>query len=359
MVDIPTARWSPWLVPVVAAFLIAVGSSGSVPVGLAVVDGMVLIGAVLLAVGRAEAIAHRIGEPYGTIVLAVAVTVIEAGLIVTLMATEPGKTVTLARDTVFAAVMIAATGIVGLALLIATAKRGTVRFRSEGARALLGSIVVLTTLALVLPSFTRSSRGPTFTPAQIAFAAVAAVAVYGVFLFVQTTRHRGWFVDDVPESTATGDGGPRGGLVPDVALLVLTLVAVVGLAKTLAPSIEDAVRSLGAPASAVGVVIALLVLLPESIAAARAARREDVQTSLNLALGSGLASIGLTIPVVALATIWLPGPIQLGLDGKEMVLFALTVVVSALTYASAKATVLHAAHHLTIFAAFLFLAFVP
>ncbi|MGZ6932883.1 MAG: calcium:proton antiporter [Acidimicrobiia bacterium] len=357
-------RRSSITVPVAAGVLVAVGGGGSLPVALAVAATVVLVGAVLLAVGHAEAVAHRVGEPYGAVVLAVAVTVIEVGLIVTLMATEPGKTASLARDTVFAAIMISANGLVGVALMIACVRRGTVTFRADGARALLGTLVTLTTLGLVLPRFTTSSRGPTFTDSQMAFSAVAAIAVYGLFLFVQTTRHRTWFVPEVDETApapvVTGpDPSPAKRLGRDIALLLVTLVAVVALAKTLAPSIEDAVASAGAPESAVGVVIAIFVLLPEGLAASRAAQRDEVQTSLNLALGSGLASIGLTIPAVAVASIWLDGRVTLGLDAKEIVLFALTAVVGAITYSSGRATVLQAAHHLTVFAAFLFVAVVP
>jgi Ca2+:H+ antiporter len=356
-------RWSRYAVPLAAGLLAAVGIAGTMPVALAVVSGVVIVAAVLLAVGHAEAVAHRVGEPLGAIVLAVAVTVIEVALIVTLMATEPGKTAALARDTVFAAIMIVSTGIVGISLMIACVRQGTVQFRGDGARALLGTLVTLTTLGLVLPSFTTSSRGPTFTTSQLAFASVISVTVYGLFLFVQTTRHRMSFVDESAEASPpaphTISDASSGGFVTDVLLLVITLVAVVALAKALAPSIEDAISAAGAPESSVGVVIALLVLLPEGIAAARAAQRDEVQTSLNLALGSGLASIGMTIPAVAIASIWLDGPVALGLDGKEIVLFSLMAVVSAITYSSGRATVLQAAHHLTVFAAFIFVAFVP
>lgn len=360
----------------------------SLPTVGAVAVGLVLAVAVMLAVTHAEAIAHQVGEPFGTLTLAVAVTIIEVGLIVTLSISDPAKSATLARDTVFAAVMIVCNGIVGMALVVNARATHLVRFNEQGAYALLGTVLTLATLSLVMPTFTSSSVGPTYTGAQLAFAAVASATLYGMFVFVQTGRHRWMFLSEVdPEPVPgeplaagaapaaavlsdpdagpeTGHGaGPGGaslvGLVPPLLRLLAMLTVVVGLAKTLSGPIEEAVAWAGAPASFVGVVIALLVLAPESVAAFRAAARGEMQTSLNLALGSGLASIGLTIPAVAVASIWLAGPIELGLGSKEIVLLAATAVISALTFGSGRATVLQATHHLAVFAAFIFLALVP
>ncbi len=319
----------------------------------------ILIGAVLTAVHHAELIAHRVGEPYGTLVLALAVTVIEAALIVTLMITDGDKAASLARDTVFAAIMIVCNGVIGLCLLVSAIRNPVVRFQEEGANALLVTVIALATLSLVLPTFTAGSPGPTFTGPQLTFAAIASATVYGVFVFVQTVRHRDDFlpVDHIPD--AAGHQPSRRQMWRSAGLLVVCLIAVVGLAKTLSPSIEDAVDSVGAPQAVVGVAIALLVLLPETIAAVRAALRNQMQTSVNLALGSALASIGLTIPTIAIATIWLDGPVLLGLEAKEMVLLALTAFVSTITFGSGQATILPAALHLMIFAAFLFLAVNP
>jgi Ca2+:H+ antiporter len=230
--------------------------------------------------------------------------------------------------------------------------------------------MTIATLSLVMPNFTSSSAGGTFSGSQLAFSAVSAVAVYLVFVFVQTVRHRWMFLS--PEALEKEAGnefshvpahnprtGRAEGLLVRSGFLLLSLAGVVGLAKVLAPRIEDAVEWAGAPRSFVGVVIALLVLLPESITALRAASRGEMQTSLNLSLGSALASIGLTIPAVAIATIWLDGPVTLGLGAKEIVLLALTAVISTLTFGSGKATILQGAQHLAVFAAFLFLAIVP
>ena len=345
------------------------GRDLSPPVAAAV--ALVHVAVVMVAVVHAEAIAHRIGEPFGTLVLAVAVTVIEVALIVTLMITEGDKAATLARDTVFAAVMIVCNGIVGVCLLLASRRTHLVRFSEQGANALLGTIVTLATLSLVMPRFTSSTSGPTFSASQLAFSAVAAASVYGIFVFVQTRRLRWMFVEQSDSDTGSVTGGQspdeQGTEVPHsdtsllepLASLLVSLVVVVGLAKTLSPSIEDAIVWAGAPQSFVGVIIALMVLLPESIAAFRAAARNEMQTSLNLALGSALASIGLTIPAIAVASIWLDGEIVLGLGPKEIVLLVLTAVVGILTFGSGRATVLQATHHLVLFIAFIFLSIVP
>jgi Ca2+:H+ antiporter len=336
----------------------------------ALVLAVIHVAVVMVAVTHAEAIAHRVGEPFGTLVLAVAVTVIEVALIVTLMVTEGDKAATLARDTVFAAVMIVCNGIVGMCLLLAARRSHIVRFSEQGAYTLFGTVLTLATLSLVMPRFTSSTPGPTFSASQLAFSAVASATVYTIFVFVQTRRLRWMFLDG---GEAADDGDPHDHVADDARpraepiaplvvrgiMLLVSLVAVVGLAKTLSPSIEDAIVWAGAPQSFVGVVIALMVLLPESIAAFRAASRGEMQTSLNLSLGSALASIGLTIPAIAIASIWLDGDIMLGLGSKEIVLLVLTAVVSILTFGSGKATVLQATHHLVVFAAFIFLAIVP
>ncbi len=255
--------------------------------------------------------------------------------------------------------------------------------------------LVVLVLSLVLPTFTTSTPGPTFSGAQLAFAGVVSLVMYGVFVFVQTVRHRDYFLPVEPSPAAVGSTGaqepkaavggepkaatgdevgaavegdeeethaaaPSGKVaLSSLGLLFLCLMAVVGLAKTVSPKLESAVESAGAPLAVVGVIIALLVLLPETVAAVRAALRNRLQNRLNLALGSALASIGLTIPAIAVASIWLSGPLVLGLGGKEMVLFALTVVISMLTLATGRATLLQGAVHLMVFCSFVFLAVSP
>lgn len=314
---------------------------------------------VAVAVRHAEVIAHRVGEPFGTLVLALAVTVIEVSLIVSLMFSGGPGVCTLARDTVFATVMIICNGVVGLCLLAGSLRHRVLAFRTEGTTPALAVLTTLATLTLVLPTFTTSTAGPTFSPAQLAFAGSVSLVLYAVFVFVQTSRHRDFFL---PE----GDGQEGHAAPPPVwiawaslGLLLCALVAVVGLAKVLSPAIESAVKATGRPAAVVGIVIAVMVLLPETWAAVRAALRNRMQISFNLALGSALATIGLTIPAVAAVSIALHLPLSLGLSGKEITLLALTLLLSAMTLAGGRATLLQGAVHLVVFAVFLFLALVP
>jgi Ca2+:H+ antiporter len=360
------------LVPVLGLLALALAWGRDLGTVVVVIVAVVLAGAVLAAVHHAEVVAHRVGEPFGSLVLAVAVTVIEVALIVTLMVS--GGSASLARDTVFAALMITTTGIVGLSLLLGARRFGMTLFNAEGSGAALATVTTLATLSLVLPTFTTSQPGPEFSPAQLTFAALASLALYVMFVLTQTVRHRDFFL---PVSQAAGDpddgpgGDPDGSpedhapppttraAVTSLGLLLVSLVAVVGLAKVESPAIEDAVEAVGFPPSFVGVVIAVLVLLPETVAAARAARRGRIQTSLNLAYGSAMASIGLTIPTIALASVWLDGPLVLGLGSTQLVLLALTVVVSVLTVVPGRATRLQGGVHLVLLAAFLFLAVNP
>jgi Ca2+:H+ antiporter len=326
-----------------------------------VLIGLLLIGSVLAAVHHAEVVAHRVGEPFGSLVLAVAVTVIEVALIVTLMLSGGPETATLARDTVFAALMITCNGIVGISVLVGALHRRTASFNAEGAATALATVSTLATLTLVLPTFTTSRSGAEFSPEQLAFAAVMSIALYALFVFVQTVRHRDYFLPGEDAGAPESHAPPPtdGAALTSLALLVVALVAVVGLAKIESPAIEDGVAAIGAPQSAVGVVIALLVLAPETLAAVRNARRDRVQTSFNLAYGSAVASIGLTIPAIAVASIWLEGPLVLGLGATEMVLLAISVVVGALTVLPGRATIQEGGVHLVLLAAFLFLAIQP
>jgi Ca2+:H+ antiporter len=348
-------------VPVAAIVLLAITWDYKPPGIVLAVVGVFLAAAVLAAVHHAEVVAHRVGEPYGALVLAVAVTVIEVALIVTLMVSGGSETATLARDTVFAAVMITCNGILGLSLLVGALKRRFAEFNAEGTATALATVLTLATLTLVLPTFTTSRPGPEFSPAQLAFAAVASLTLYLLFVFVQTIRHRDYFLpaghEDEPDAHADPPSDREA--LRSLGLLLLALVSVVGLAKVETPAIEDAVAAIGAPPSAVGVVIALLVLLPETLAAVRNARRDRIQTSFNLALGSAMASIGLTVPTIAVASIWLDGPLELGLGATQMVLLAITGVVGALTILPGRATLQEGGVHLVLLAAFLFLAVNP
>nr|WP_173068785.1 ionic transporter y4hA [Phytohabitans houttuyneae] len=349
-------------VPLAAAVLLAAVWGRHPGVFLAVVIAIALAGAVLAAVHHAEVVAHRVGEPFGSLVLAVAVTVIEVGLIVTLMISGGPETASLARDTVFAAVMITVNGILGLCLLVGAIKSGLAVFNAEGTGAALATVATLATMCLVLPTFTTSEAGPEFSTAQLTFAAIVSLLLYGLFVFTQTVRHRDFFLPVEDEATRPdAHAAPPSArkAAASAALLLVALVGVVGLAKVESKSIEDGLAAIGLPHAFVGVVIALLVLLPETIAAVRAAQRNQIQISLNLALGSAMASIGLTIPTIAVATIWLDGPLVLGLGATQMVLLALTVVVGVLTVVPGRATRLQGGVHLVLMAAFIFLAINP
>ncbi|GAB1821136.1 calcium:cation antiporter [Herbidospora sp. RD11066] len=346
------------IVPVVSLLALVAVWGRSLPVLVEVVVVLLLAGCVLAAVHHAEVVAHRVGEPFGSLILAVAVTVIEVGLIVTLMVSGGPGAATLARDTVFAAVMITCNGIVGLSLLITALRRGTAPFNPEGTGAALATVITLATLSLVLPTFTTSNSGPEFSGPQLAFAAVVSIGLYVLFVFVQNIRHRDYFLPE-GDDDVHADGPSAKTALTSLGLLVVALVAVVGLAKVESKTIEDAVSGAGLPASVVGVVIALLVLLPETLAAARNARRNRVQISLNLALGSAMASIGLTIPTIAVASIWLTGPLTLGLGSVHIVLLVLTAIVGTLTVMPGRATLLQAGVHLALCGSYLFLAAVP
>jgi Ca2+:H+ antiporter len=349
-----------WLVPVLALGLLLV--LWPKPHGVVlVVAALFLGGAVLAAVHHAEVIALRVGEPFGSLVLACAVTVIEVALIVTLMVSGGPETHTLARDTVFAAVMITCNGILGLSLLVGAlrGRGGVASFNAEGAASALATVATLATLTLVLPTFTTSKPGPEFSGAQLTFAAVASLSLYALFVFVQTFRHRESFSEAEQAATGIHEMPSNRRALSSLGLLLVALVAVVGLAKMESSAISDAVDAIGAPPSAVGVAVALLVLLPEGLAAVRNAQRGRTQTSVNLAFGSAMASIGLTIPAIAIASIWLDGRLVLGLGTTQIVLFAITVVVGALTVLPGRATLQESGVHLVLFAAFLVLAVNP
>ncbi|MEO8261391.1 MAG: ionic transporter y4hA [Pseudolysinimonas sp.] len=350
-------------VPLLGVVTLGLGWNAKPGLAVVILMAIVLAATVLAAVHHAEVIAHKVGEPFGSLVLAVAVTVIEVALIITLVASGGPETASLARDTVFAAVMITTNGIVGVALLVGALRHGLIRFNAEGAGALLATVTTLAVLCFVIPTFTSGPNGQ-FSTSQLVFVAIASLALYALFVTTQTLKHRDFFLPVAADGKSLRDedhaSAPttRSALI-SLGLLLLALIAVVGLAKLVSPSIEAGVEAVGFPASFVGVVIALLVLLPESIAAVRAARRNRIQTSLNLALGSAVASIGLTIPAIAVASFFLDGPLLLGLGPTQIVLLMLTVVVSILTIAPGRATRLQGGVHLVIFAAFVFLSIAP
>lgn len=377
------ARWTVWA-PVLALLPLPFTFGKHVGAAWIVIVAVLLGASVLAAVHHAEVVAHRVGEPFGSLVLAVAVTVIEVALIVTLMVSGGSDANTLARDTVFSAVMLTCNGIIGISLLVGAMRHNTVTFNAEGTGAALACVLTLATMCLVLPNFTSSVSGPEFSGSQLTFAAIASLALYGLFVVTQTVRHRDFFLpvhrDDYQPLAGGGEPGrpastddpatqesegehaeppSNRAAIQSLVLLFVSLIAVVGLAKVESKPIEDGVRSLGLPHSFVGVIIAVLVLAPETLAAVNAARRDRVQISLNLGYGSAMASIGLTIPVIAVASIWLPTDLHLGLGHTQIVLLGITAAVGILTVVPGRATRLQGGIHLVLMAAFIFLAANP
>lgn len=337
-------------------------ASGANGVLLTAAQAAVLATTIYVAVYHAEVVAHRVGEPFGTLVLALTVTVIETALIVSVMLDNEVNASTLARDTVFAVVMIILNGLVGLCLLVGGVRHRKQDFQAQGASSALSVLTTIFILFLVLPNFTSSATGPMFTDAQLAFAGTVSLVLYCVFVLVQTVRHRDFFLPGADARENEDAHAPPPTIntsLLSAALLLASLFAAVGLTKVLTPTLYASMVRLEAPVAIVGIVIAMLVLLPEGRAAVQAARANRLQTSLNLALGSALASIGLTIPAVATAAIVLGQPLALGLGPKEMVLLAATLLISVLTLGTGRTTVLQGAIHLVILALFLFLAAAP
>ena len=350
-----------WLIPVSAFALFLMALAIGVGTWITVLCGAALIAGVLVAVHHAEVVAHRVGEPLGTLVLALAVTAIEAALILSMMMAGGDDMAVLPRDSIYAAVMIICNGVVGLCILLGGLAHREQTFRVEGAGAGLAALIVMSALTLVLPVFTQSTPAGTYGTSQLVFVALASAVLWASFIFIQTVSHRDYFMPATDAANLDVHAEPPQAREAwaSFGFLLLSLVSVVGLAKMLSPAIEQAVETAEAPQAVVGVVIAALVLLPETWAAARAARADRLQSSMNLALGSALACIGLTVPVVVLAALAFDLPLVLGLEAKDVALLAVTFLVSAVTLGTGRTYVMQGAVHLVLFAAFLFLAFVP
>ncbi len=330
--------------------------------GVVAVLTLGLVGSVIASVHHAEVIAHRVGEPFGTLVLALAVTVIEVALIVSMMLSGGESTSGLARDTVFASVMIILNGIVGASLLIGGRRHRVQDFRLEGVNAALGTLTVIVVFTLIVPNYSTSAPGPVYTSSQLLFVAVATLVLFAAFTVFQTIRHRDYFLPtekehDDPDEHASQPSNAEA--LTSLGLLLVALVAVVLSAKGISPSIEAALQAAGAPAATIGILIAAIVLLPESVAAIRAAHANRLQTSLNLAIGSAIASIGLTVPTVAVLSVVMGWPLALGVDAKSTVLLVLSLFVVSISLRTGRTTMLPGMVHLVMFAAYLFLSFVP
>jgi Ca2+:H+ antiporter len=322
-----------------------------------------LAAAISAAVHNAEVIAEKLGPSMGTLILALSVTVIEVALIVNLMGNGSEGGASIARDTVYATIMIVTNGIIGFCILLGGLKHKELGFQSIGTSSLLSVLAVLSAVTLVLPNFTVSTVGPTYGPSQLIFVSVASIFLYGALVWAQTKSHKSFFEalsEQEKKDLENSNLAPSNfrALVSFVGLVV-SLIAVVGLAKILSPTIESVVASLGAPKSVVGIIIALLVLGPETFAAVNAAKTNQLQTSLNLALGSGAASIALTIPAVSIYSLVTSSPLNLGLDGKSMIFLILTFIAASFTFGNGKTTALNGVTHLVILASYIAMAFMP
>ncbi len=344
------------ILAVIFYFSNLIGKSG----WLDVAGGLLLIACVLAAVHHAEVVAHRVGEPFGTIILAICITILEVSLIVSLMIAGGEHASTYARDTVFAAIMLILNGILGVCIWVGGVKYREQYFARTSATTYLVSLVAILVMTLILPNFTISAAGPHYTEAQLIFVALACLIIYSTFLMVQTVRHRNYFIPE--DASENEESYSRPDLVKTIISLVLLIVClgvVVFMAKGLSPAIEEMVSSIGAPQSLVGVIIAAVVLLPEGLAAIRAARKDQIQSSLNLALGSALASIGLTIPAVAVVCIFYDIPLVLGLDKKSIILLTLSIFTVMLSLSRGKTNILYGVVLLVNLLAYIFYVIVP
>jgi Ca2+:H+ antiporter len=356
---------SAWIFPVLAMLLFAaatgLGLNFAPSAGgwfFAVVLLSILFGTVFAAVHHAEVIAERIGEPYGTLLLTLAVTIIEVALIATIMLGDKPQPA-LARDTVFAVVMIVCNGLVGLCIFIGGLRYREQDFQVSGANLYLSVLFVLATITLIMPNYTLTAPGPIYSAAQLGFVSIVTLVLYAMFLYTQTIRHRDYFINQA-EGDAAGESRLSNRMLTlSFVLLLVSLLAVVLLAKKFSAAVDAVTAMIGAPPAFAGVIVALLILLPESVAAVGAARKNDLQKSINLALGSSLATIGLTVPAVAVVAYTLDKQLVLGLNAPEMVLLVLTFVISMLTFGTGRTNILFGLVHMLVFAVFLFMVFVP
>lgn len=325
-----------------------------------VLGAILLFGSVIAAVHHAEVVAHKVGEPYGTIILAICITILEVGLIISFMLSGGEGAMTYARDTVFAAVMLILNGILGVCIWVGSRKYKEQFFITNSATSYLVSLVAILVLTLILPNYTSSIRGPFYSEAQLVFVSLACLMIYGSFLMFQTVRHRNYFVvEEGDHTTHEADPPTLNKTILSLVLLIICLAVVIFMAKGLSPVIEDFVEGIGAPRPLVGVIIATVVLLPEGLAAIRAARNNQIQTSINLGLGSALASVGLTIPAVSVVCILFDIPFVLGLDMKSVILLALSVFTVMLSLSRGKTNHLYGTVLLVNLAAYIFTVIVP
>lgn len=325
-----------------------------------VIAGILLMFCVMSAVHHSEIIAHRVGEPFGTIILAVSITIIEVAIIVSLMTTGGKEYAAFARDTVYAAVMLILNGIVGLSLFLGGRKFHTQTFSSHSVKIALVSLVSIVAFAMILPTFTNSETGPYYTEKQLLFEIFACLVIYAAFISAQTARHREYFIsEDNNEQQDKSNSISNLSLAISIIFLLISLTIVVLLAKSLSPRIEELLVSNGLPKSLVGIIIAAVILLPEGIAAVSAARNNRLQTSLNLSLGSALASIGLTIPAVSIASYIYDFPLILGLDILPIILLVISIFTVMLSLIGGRSNSIYGVVLLVNLVAYVFLTINP
>lgn len=345
------------LIPILAFAIIAFrGSLDSVAMTLAAVAFVFI--AVLSAVHHADIVAARIGEPFGSLILALAITSIDVSIIIAIMLNGGEGVAELARDTAFAGVMIILTGMTGLTLFIGGRKYSEPEFNSPGVSSALTVLVAISILTLILPNYTTALPGPYYSDRQLIFVAIVSLALYGSFLYTQNFKHRAHYLplDIVDENVTKPDFKTFMG---SAIILPLSLIAVVLLSDSLAPDLDHLVQYLDAPVALSGFIIACVVLLPEGISAAKAANKNQMQRSLNLSLGSALATVGLSLPVVAIFAIYTGTPLALGLSSEAMVMFLVSLFVIILSLSKGKTTSLHGIVLLMLFAVYIFITIFP
>ena len=345
-----------------ALFLVAgnaMFAAANGPVGMAILFAVlfaVILGSSLSVVRHADHLAEQLGEPYGTLILTLSVGVIEvvslSGVIL-----HGDNNPTLVRDSLLSVVMIILNGMVGMALLIGAWRHREQHYNLQGANTYLGLIIPLVVLSLVLPSFTRTTPGPTLSTAQSAFLILTSVGLYVAFLGIQTGRHRAYFAADDPgeRPKQSQTHGPRPSVARHAILLVCYMIPVVVLAEQLSRPIDYLIETMRAPAALGGIALALLVALPEAIGAVRAAAGNHLQRAVNIFLGSVLATVGLTVPAMLVVSRLTGRNMILGVEGTDRVMLLLTLTVSIVTFSSGRTNVLQGAVHLLLFVAYLLL----
>lgn len=379
------------LVPLIAVWLV-VAASVIVGPGLlhdpvappvAAVSFVVILAAIVVAAFRvvheAEHLARALGEPFGTLILTLSIVIIEVILIASVML-GPGESTTIARDSLFAVMMIIINGVLGAALLVGGLRHGPQRYNREGTSQYLGMIVVFTLLALVLPNVTTSAPAGSFSDVQAVGVAVLAAAAYATFLGLQTTKNRELFTQPSPtaatmsEATSgttagtTAAGGTenesaahpsRSIVITHSALLVVTVLPIVLLSHDLATLLDVGIALLGAPATLSGVLIALIVFTPEAVTAIRASLGNETQRTINLGLGAFVSTVGLTLPAVLVIGLITGKTVVLGESAANTVLIAATLALSIVTFTSKRTNALHGVAHLVLFGVFALLIFSP